>query len=99
MVPASPSAASSTKATRGPGKNPCAFRCGDAGQAHFRLALGPDQAGDHLLPFQRHPHRVGAEDQQAGAVRLRFGEIARGVAAREFHTPQFPELAIRRVTI
>ena len=78
------------------------FGGGHAGQAHFLFALGTDERGDDLLPFQGDAHPVGAVDQQAGLVRVGAGEIAGGVAGVEFH-PRAPQAegaaAIRRVTM
>ena len=71
-----------------------------AGQAHFRLALGADQRGDHLLPLQRHAHRIAAIDQKPASIRFGPGEIAAGGRPRQLHgRAHRAEVAIRSVTI
>ena len=55
---------------------------GDPGQAHFALACGADQCGNHLGSAQGDAHGIFAINQQPGARRVGFAEHGGGVAAR-----------------
>ena len=58
---------------------------GNACQAHFLFPVGADQGGDDLLAFQGDAHGVLAIDQKPGGRFVGFGEIAAGIAGRQFH--------------
>ena len=76
---------------------------GDPVQPHLGGAVRADQRLDERGALQGHPHRVGAEEQDAGEPGVGAGEEALGVAARELHGVglhvQRSALSARRCTI
>ena len=58
---------------------------GDALEPHLRRAVRPDQRLDERGALQGHPHRVGAEEQDARHRGVGLREEARGVTSGQLH--------------